>query len=101
LAIEYAKAYKDMQSNLIEKNQLRAHNQFLTFFVTFGVFGFFASLFGMFYPVFKNRKISNILLSGFILIIFISMLNEDTLETQAGVTFYIAFYSLFLFSKND
>jgi hypothetical protein len=28
----------------------------------------------------------------------LSMLNEDTLETQAGVAFFGVFYSLFLFA---
>jgi hypothetical protein len=32
---------------------------------------------------------------------FLSMFNEDTLETQAGVTFYIAFYTLFIFSEKE
>jgi hypothetical protein len=30
-----------------------------------------------------------------------SMFNEDTLETQAGVTFYIVFYTLFVFAKQE
>ncbi len=100
LSIEYNKAYKEIKSNLKEKNRLRAHNQFLTFFVTFGVFGFILAVFSMLYPAIQNKNMkNNLLLSGFIIIILISMLNEDTLETQAGVTFYIAFYTIFLFSK--
>ncbi len=31
---------------------------------------------------------------------FLSMLTEDTLETQAGVSFFIFFSCLFLFLKN-
>jgi hypothetical protein len=97
----YTNAYIEIGSILNPKNQLRAHNQFLTFFVTFGVFGFFIALFSMFYPALKNYKKQGILLSGFLIMAFLSMFNEDTLETQAGVTFYIAFYTLFIFSEKE
>ena len=96
----YKQAYKEIHSNLNKKNQLRAHNQFITFFVTFGLFGLLVTLLSMFYPSIINWHKGGILLSGFLIIIFISMLNEDTLETQAGVTFYIVFYTLFIFSEN-
>ena len=101
LAIAYKKAYIDMDSNLKAKNRLRAHNQFLTFFVSFGLFGFLLAMLSILYPAFKNVSRKNILLSGFLLMIFISMFNEDTLETQAGVTFYIVFYTLLIFSKSE
>lgn len=95
----YEQAYKDLNSNLNSKNQHRAHNQFITFLVTFGLFGFLVTLLSMFYPGIMNYHKGGILLSGFLIIIFISMFNEDTLETQAGVTFYIVFYTLFIFSE--
>jgi len=31
---------------------------------------------------------------------FMSFINEDTLETTTGVTFFMFFYSLFLFGRN-
>jgi hypothetical protein len=37
----------------------------------------------------------------FFFIAFLSMLNEDTLETHAGVTFFSYFYSLFLFARDN
>jgi Ca2+/Na+ antiporter len=33
---------------------------------------------------------------AFLIIIMVSMINEDTLESQAGITFYV-FFSLFLY----
>lgn len=101
LASEYKQAYIDINSNLKDTNRLRAHNQYITFFVAFGLFGFLLALTSMLYPGILNLNKDNILLSCFMIIIFISMLNEDTLETQAGVTFYIVFYSLFSLSKNN
>ncbi len=97
----YTKAYNEMNSNLKKRNRLRAHNQFMTFFVTFGVFGFLLAIFSMIYPGIKNQYTGGLFLMGFMLMIFISMLNEDTLETQAGVTFYIVFYTLFVFQKKN
>lgn len=100
LRTSYKQAYDEINSNLKTKNRYRAHNQFITFFVTFGFFGFLATLISMFYPGVINYSKGGILLSGFLIIIFISILNEDTFETQAGVTLYIVFYTLFSFSKN-
>jgi O-antigen ligase len=98
---EYKKAYIDINSNLLEKNRLRAHNQYITFFVTFGIFGFLLSMYSILYPGIVSLKKENLLLLGFLLIMLMSMFNEDTLETQAGVTFYIVFYTLFVFAKQE
>jgi O-antigen ligase len=99
LKVAYQKSYKELDTNLHKSNQLRAHNQFLTFFVTFGILGFILAIFSMLYPGYKMAPYKGITLVVFLLMIFISMLNEDTLETQAGVTFYIAFYTLLVFSN--
>ena len=101
LILSYQQTYLEIKSNLKSKNQLRAHNQFITFFVTFGLFGFLITLLSMFYPGVINYKKGGVLLSGFLILIFISMLNEDTLETQAGVTFYIVFYALLSLSNRE
>ncbi|HAF31133.1 MAG TPA: hypothetical protein DCG75_19010 [Bacteroidales bacterium] len=91
--------YETNKSQLPYKNRLRAHNQYLTFFLTFGIFGFIFLLFSMFYPVFKYKAFDNYLFIVFFLIALLSFLNEDTLETQIGVTFFSYFYSLFLFGR--
>lgn len=95
----YEKAYQEIHSKLNREFQHRAHNQYLTFLVAFGLFGFLASLFSMFGPAWKAGIRNNFLLGSFLTIIFLSMLNEDTLETQAGVSFFIFFYALLLFSE--
>ncbi|MBU8892215.1 MAG: O-antigen ligase family protein [Bacteroidales bacterium] len=78
-------------------NRLRAHNQYVTFFLTFGLVGFSLLLFSMLYPVFKLRAFYNYLFMVFFIIALLSFINEDTLETQIGITFFSYFYSLFLF----
>ncbi len=97
LKTAFAKQYNEMNSPLSKRWRLRAHNQLVTFFVTFGLIGFLIIIFAMFYPIFYEQKFKDYFFMVFLIIILLSMLNEDTLETQAGVTFFSYFYSLFLF----
>lgn len=94
----YQSAYKEIDSKLKKQNQLRTHNQLVTFAVVFGLIGFIFCLFSVFYPAVKYSGYNKSLLTTFMIILTMSMLNEDTLETQAGVTFYISFYTLMVFS---
>lgn len=84
--------HQEMHPELDKRYWLRAHNQFLTFFVSFGILGF-AYFIGLFAYAFRVRR-SNALMLAFLTIAFISCLTEDTLETQAGVTFFAFFFSL-------
>ncbi|MDO9511631.1 MAG: O-antigen ligase family protein [Bacteroidales bacterium] len=79
---------------------LRSHNQFLSIFVGFGLFGFIWFLFALFYPGFKLKKFKFFPFLIFFLIFMISLLNEDTIESQAGVTFFAFFNAFFLFACN-
>ena len=94
-------AYKDYyistHSKLTKDTRRRAHNQWLTFVVAFGIFGFVICSIALLYPVYKT-KITYAF--GFFLgIALLSFLSEDTLETQAGATFFGLFYSIFVFAK--
>ncbi len=93
----FAKAYEDTNSSLEEQYRLRAHNQFITFWIAFGLLGFLLFIFSLAYPFFFAKYRRNILYIGFMFIFLLSMLNEDTLETQVGVTFYAFFNALILF----
>jgi hypothetical protein len=101
LNLEFSNVYKQMHSTLNISNRLRAHNQFITFLVAFGLIGFLLAVSSMFLPALYCCKNKSFILVAFLFIIFLSMLNEDTLETQAGVTFYILFYTLLIFSKDE
>jgi hypothetical protein len=91
-----------LQNSLLQKSELRSHNQFLTFTVAFGIIGLLIFLFALFYPGIREKRFGDFLYLALFLIAFMSMLTEDTLETQAGVTFFTFFSCLFLFaSKND
>ena len=95
---EFDKEYIKTNSQLSKRWRLRAHNQFVSFILAFGFVGFVFIIFALLYPVFYEKKWKSYLFLVFFTIAILSMLNEDTLETQAGVTFFILFYTLFVFS---
>ncbi|NOQ27408.1 MAG: hypothetical protein GQ564_18755 [Bacteroidales bacterium] len=95
----FRKQYEIDNSKLPKKNRLRAHNQFVTFFISFGIVGFILVLFSILYPVIKLQAYKNYLFVVFFIIALLSFLNEDTLETQIGITLFSFFYSLFLFGR--
>ena len=93
--------YYNNSTELDKKNQLRAHNQFLTYFITYGIIGFTIWLITILYPIVVCRKNLNILYVLFLLIIAISFLSDDMLERQAGVAIYITINSLLLFAIKE
>lgn len=95
----YQKYYSSSDTRLDKENQLRAHNQYLTFYLTFGVFLGTWIVVALILPLILKRKTVGLIVVVFLLIVFLSMLAEDTLESQAGVTFFSYFYSLFLFGS--
>ena len=99
--ISFDNEYNKSNSQLDTKWRLRAHNQFITFFITFGIFGFIWIVFAMFYPFIKLKGYTSFLYMVFFFIAVLSFFNEDTLETQAGITFFVFFYSILLFSKEN
>ena len=98
----FNKQYNISNSPLAQKWRLKAHNQLITFFLTFGVFGFLWIMFALIYPVFYEKKHKSMLFVIFFMIALFSMLNEDTLETHAGISFFSYFYALLLLGyKNE
>lgn len=77
---------------------LKPHNQYLTFLVQFGIVGFIVCLCSVFIP-FCIRPHSTLYLF-FIALIGLSMFTEDTLDTQAGITFFAFFHAYFGFYKD-
>lgn len=93
----FNKYYTSTDSPLDTKWRKRAHNQYLTFFLVFGIFGFMICMTSIFVPIFINQRWKSYMVIMLMIIICLSMLNEDTLETSAGVTPFALFYSLFVF----
>ena len=95
----FQEQYEKMNSPLEIENRLRSHNQFLSIFIVFGIFGFVWFLFTLLYPPIKTKKMFEYFYFMFFVIAIVSMLTEDTIESQAGVTFFAFFNSFFLFSR--
>lgn len=96
----FNQAYIDLGSRLDDSFRKRSHNQFLAIFIAFGIFGFLWFLFTLVYPGIKVGKFTDYLYVVFFIIIILSMLTEDTLETQAGATFFAFFNALLLFGRS-
>ncbi|MCB0819998.1 MAG: O-antigen ligase family protein [Bacteroidetes bacterium] len=88
--------YERINSWLAPKWRMTCHNQYLYIGVAAGIPGMLLFLFLFFAPLRGERYIP---LLVFAAIAAISMLPEDTLTTQEGVSFVAFFYSFFLFSR--
>lgn len=100
VAVSFKQAYEEMHSVLLPEWRLRAHNQFLTFLLTFGMIGFFIVLAAMLMPVILLWKKLDFTDLAFLIIAALSMINEDTLETHAGVSFVAFFMALLIFGRD-
>ena len=98
---EFERQYNEMNSKLLQENRMESHNQYLLVIISVGILGFIWFMFAMIYPGIKTKAFSNYRYLAFLLIIIISMLTEDTIETQVGVTFFAFFNSLFLINSED
>ena len=88
--------YEESNSPLTEENRRRAHNQFLTYWISFGIIGLILFLSLLILFVRLNCKQKSLLGLLFIVIVISSFFMEDTLETQTGVTFFALFLGIFL-----
>lgn len=92
LHTSFQKAYTELESKLDVQWRHRAHNQYLSIWLALGVIGIIIFL-GMVFSPIITRKNLPLYTWYFVLIATTSFLTEDTLETQAGVTFVMFFMS--------
>ena len=97
----FQQKYEELDSPLAPQWRLRAHNQWLTFAIALGIPGFLLMLFAFIFPGIYQKKFNHYLFLLFMIVAVVSMFNEDTLETQAGVALVAFFYPLLLFSIPD
>ena len=83
-----------------EEYRIETHNQYLFFAIQSGIVGLIIFLFGFIYPGIHKHKFTDCLWITIFIISTLSMFYEDTLGTQAGVTFVTFFYFILLFSEN-
>jgi hypothetical protein len=95
----YRQEYERMGTQLRPEFRLRAHNQYLAVTAALGCTGLLLFLICWTTPLLAGLRRRDLLLQAAWLIASLSMLTEDTLETQAGATFAALFVSLFLFAR--
>ena len=91
--------YKELNFNKTLEIKMNVHNQFLETWLGQGIIGLFILLLMFIIPFIKAIKNKDLLLQGFLIIVFLNFLFESMLNTQAGTIFFAFFYSL-LVSKN-
>jgi len=92
--------YESIDSPLKKRWRRRAHNQFLTFLISFGIPGFIITFIALVAPLFMAGRKRSFLAVGFFILMLISMISEDTLETAVGASFVAFFYALFVFGPD-
>lgn len=97
----FDRQYEADHSPLALEYRFHSHNQYLTMAVSFGLLGLAYFMVVLIYPVRKTGKWKDLLYISFFVVAVISFLNEDTLETQDGVTFYVFFNTLLLLGNLD
>ncbi len=89
--------YERVDSRLKPEWRRRSHNQFLSVAVGFGIAGLLWFLAALLLPAIRSGGFRDFLFTAFFVIMILSFLPEDTIESQDGVTFTAFFYCLLLF----
>ena len=92
-------AYQKNRSQLESGQYGSSHNQYLNYLVKFGVLGFLWIMFAWISPLFLTNKQHYYPAVMLLLILGISNFSDSNLEAHMGISFFIFFYSLFLFSE--
>jgi hypothetical protein len=94
-AMDYG--FTQSSTGLAESFRHRPHNQYLTFLLYFGIFGSLIVYSSLIFTIRRSGSIYYLPNIIFLIILAVSMINEDTLETQAGLTFFVFFFCFFNF----
>jgi hypothetical protein len=91
------KQASDDQAILESSWEGKPHDQYAYLLIAFGILGFLWIIFSWIYPAYINRSYNILLFNLFAIIILISMLAIDTLESYDSIVFFTFFYCLFVF----
>ena len=93
---ELIKQYKkdDFTHGVVNENN--CHNQYLQFFILFGVGGGLLFIVSLLYPAIISIRNHNALYIYFLFLMVTNMLVESMLESKAGVEFYAIFNAILL-----
>jgi hypothetical protein len=93
--------YELANSRLKPENRLRAHNSYLTSWVSFGILGFLSFMLMNLLFLKEHLNMKGFIPLMFILVAMVTFFFEDTLETQTGVSFFAYFYGFFINSPEE
>ncbi len=95
---EFQRAYERSGTRLSPQWRHRAHDQYLTWWISFGMVGLLWCLFAIVWPAHALGVWRRPLFIAWAIIFGISCLTDDTVETQVGATFFALYYTLFVFA---
>jgi hypothetical protein len=93
-------AYDELNSQLETQYRWRTHNQYFSVLATLGIFGLLWFLFALICPGKLDGMYGDYFYLIFFCILTLSMLSEDTIENQAGATFFAFFMSFLLLARS-
>ncbi|HNT92565.1 MAG TPA: O-antigen ligase family protein [Bacteroidales bacterium] len=96
VARAFSDEYASNATPLTEEYRLRAHNQYLTFAVTFGIPGMMVAVALMLIPWFRCKCRWSYLFLLFITVTLVTMFNDDTFSSFTGAAFFSYFYTLLI-----
>lgn len=88
--------YEREESMFDMDHRRRPHQQYLTFLISFGLFGLLYFIWLNLFSLQRALSQRNFMALVFVIMAAVSFLTEDTLETQIGATYYAFFFALFL-----
>lgn len=97
----YQEEYSKSKFFTNKEYRQRSHNMLLSYAIDFGLIGMAYICFALIAPVFIENKKRSALLISFLLIVFISFINEDTLNNHDAISFFAFFYPLYLYSDHE
>ncbi|SHF97199.1 O-Antigen ligase [Mariniphaga anaerophila] len=98
---EYNEVYDRMETKLLPEKRGPSHNQYLNYLVKFGLIGFLWIIFAILYPVFRLGHRTNFTFILFLIAYAFANLGDANLESHMGLSFFVFFYSLFLWNSTS
>lgn len=90
--------YPKLNVYILKEHQLDSHCQYLNALVAFGIFGASIIAFLLGVTIWIEKRWKSYLFVVFFIILLLSMVVEDTLNTFAGATFYGLFWTILVFA---
>lgn len=100
-ALQVLDAYYNQVDLGIFDHQYMAHNQFIETALEIGLAGFIALLVCLAVPFMRALKTKNALLMSVVIMTCLACLSISFFERARGLTFYVSFVSLFMFTKSN